>query len=231
MKKNLKNNNFAIYNFPYYKKNRGFLRMFVAKALLAFITCFYGAYYFSEMLKFEDKAFFSAMMAGSACLVFTVLLGLFGRRIVFVFSVASIVFFIKPVIEYAKDFAYHALKVADGSLISADRILKNADKTSDPLPFLLILSAVFGLLFAFCSHHRFNPELVLTYFAIMVIPSFIKRVYRGNGGSLVQLHGLFRKLFLGGGGSYQRDPYGQAVPGKRSQAVADKPYKVRQHTF
>lgn len=149
--------------------------MFVAKALLAFITCFYGAYYFSEMLKFEDKAFFSAMMAGSACLVFTVLLGLFGRRIVFVFSVASIVFFIKPVIEYAKDFAYHALKVADGSLISADRILKNADKTSDPLPFLLILSAVFGLLFAFCSHHRFNPELVLTYFAIMVIPSFLSQ--------------------------------------------------------
>lgn len=175
MKRKLKkNNNFAIYNFPYYKRNRGFLRIFVAKALLAFITCFYGAFYFSEMLNMGDEAVFFAFTAGFSCVLFFLLFGLFGRRYVLTFTLASIVLFLKPLGEWGKDFMYHVLTVADGSIINADRLLKNADKV-DPLPFLLVLSAVFGMLFALCSHHRFNPELILTYFAIMVIPSFLSQ--------------------------------------------------------
>lgn len=173
-RKHRKNDNFAIYNFPYYKKNRGFLRMFVAKALLAFITCFYGAGYFSEMLNLGDEALAASFTAGITCLVYTVLFGMFGRRYVLTFTLASAVLFVKPLGEWGKDFIYHVLTVADGSIIDADKLLKDADKI-EPLPFLLVLSAVFGMLFAFCSHHRFNPELILTYFAIMIIPSFLSQ--------------------------------------------------------
>lgn len=181
-----KNNNFAIYNFPYYKKNRGFLRMFVAKALLAFITCFCGAYYFTQMLDMGGKALPCALTAGTSCLVFTLFFGMFGRRYVLSAAMILALIFRKPLTQWGKDFAYHVIKIADGKLIDADRILGYIEKTADgggiddnfingidPLPFLLVLSAVFGLIFALCSHHRFKPELILTFFAVMLIPSFL----------------------------------------------------------
>lgn len=116
----------------------------------------------------------SAFAAGFSCIAFTVLFGLFGRRYMLTLAFAAVVLAIKPLVEWGKGFAYHVLKVADGSIVDADRLIKDMEK-SDPLPFLLVLSVLFGMVFALCSHNRFKPELILTCFAIMIIPSFLSQ--------------------------------------------------------
>ncbi|MBD5103976.1 MAG: transglutaminase domain-containing protein [Ruminococcaceae bacterium] len=170
-----KNDNFAIYNFPYFKKDQSFLQFFAGKALLAFITCFCGTYYFAEMLKAEEEAFVCAFFAGVSCVVFLVLLGLFGRRNVILFVLAAVFISLKGLIECGESFFYHILRVADGNIIDAESLIKNKTETGEPMPMLLILSLVFGFVFAVSSHHRFNPEAILTYSAIMVIPSFLSQ--------------------------------------------------------
>ena len=170
-----KNDNFAIYNFPYFKKDQSFLQFFAGKALLAFITCFCGTYYFAEMLKAEEEAFVCAFFAGVSCVVFLVLLGLFGRRNVILFVLAAVFISLKGLIECGESFFYHILRVADGNIIDAESLIKNKTETGEPMPMLLILSVVFGFVFAVSSHHRFNPEAILTYSAIMVIPSFLSQ--------------------------------------------------------
>ena len=168
-----KNDNFAIYNFPYFKKDQSFLRFFAGKALLAFITCFYGAYYFAEMLNAEEEALVCSFFAGLSCVVFLVLLGLFGRRNVIIFALAVILISLKGLIECGESFFYHILKVADGNIINIESLIGKKTIESDPMPILLVLSVFFGFVFAVSSHHRFNPEAILTYSAIMVIPSFL----------------------------------------------------------
>lgn len=170
-----KNDNFAIYNFPYFKKDQSFLQFFAGKALLAFITCFCGAYYFAEMLKAEEEAFVCAFFAGVSCVVFLALLGLFGRRNIILLVLAAVFVSLKGLIECGKGFFYHIVRVADGNIIDAESLIKDRTETGEIMPMLLILSLVFGFVFAVSAHHRFNPEAVLTYSAIMIIPSFLSQ--------------------------------------------------------
>ncbi|MCM1054574.1 MAG: DUF3488 and transglutaminase-like domain-containing protein [Bacteroides sp.] len=151
------------------------MRFFAGKALLAFITCFCGAYYFAEMLEADEYAFWCALFAGLSCAVFLVLFGLFRRRNVFIFTAAAaLVLSPKWLSESVESFYYHILKVADGELIDADSLLSSMKRSmSDPMPMLLVLSVLFGFIFAVSAHHRFNPEAILTYSAVMVIPSFL----------------------------------------------------------
>ena len=173
--KKKKNDNFAIYSFPYYKKNRNFTRMFSAKALLAFITCFCGAYYISEMLKMNESAILTALTAGGICVFYMILCGLFGRGRVLLFSFALILLPGKKMLEWGLDFFRYVLQIADGRIIDADKLIKDTGVQPNPLPFLLVLCAIFGMLFAFACYRRFSPEIVLTYLAIMVLPSFLSQ--------------------------------------------------------
>lgn len=173
--KKKKNDNFAIYSFSYYKKDRAFLRMFCAKALLAFITCFYGAYYFSEMLNMAEDAFRTALTAGGVCVFYMIMFGLFGKGRVLLFSLAALLLSVKKIPEWSLDFFKYVLRIADGSIIDADKIIKDSGGQTDPVPLLLLLCAIFGLLFALSCYRRFTPEIILTYFAIMLIPSFLSQ--------------------------------------------------------
>lgn len=173
--KKKKSDNFAIYNFPYFKKDRSFFLIFAGKALLAFITCFCGTFYFAQMLNAEESALVCSLFAGLSCLVFLVLLGLFGRLSVTLFVLTALMVAAKSLKEWGESFFYHILDVADGRIINAERLFgdRPSDAEPDAMPMLLILSVLFGFIFALSSHQRFNPEAILTYFAIMVIPSFL----------------------------------------------------------
>lgn len=173
--KKKKNDNFAVYSFPYQKKDRRFLRMFSAKALLAFITCFYGAHYFTEMLNVKEHVFASALTAGLTCVFYMIMLGLFGRGRVLLFSLAAFLLPGKKMLEWGFGFFGYVLRVADGSIIDADKFIKDGDAQADPFPFILVLCAIFGILFAVSCYQRFSPEIILTYLAIMSIPSFLSQ--------------------------------------------------------
>lgn len=177
-KKGKPKNNFAVYSFPYFKKEQSFLRIFIAKALLAFAACFAGAVYFSDMLRVSDGLFSYGLMAGMSCVVFMFLAGLFGRKTVLLFTggcgLVMGFFFRELLIREGTIFWYYVLKISDGNIVSTAGLVKTTAKL-DPAPILLLLCLVFGLIFAMSVINRFNPEIILTFFAIMTVPSFLSQ--------------------------------------------------------
>ena len=100
-----------------------------------------------------------------------ILCGLFGRGRVLLFSLVVLLLPGKKMLEWGLDFFKYVLRIADGSIIDADKLIKDTGAQPDPLPFLLVLCAIFGMLFAFACCQRFSPEIILTYLAIMVLQS------------------------------------------------------------
>lgn len=192
-KKKKPKNNFAVYSFPYFKKEQSFLRIFIAKALLAFVTCFAGASYYTAMLEVKESVFSSGLMAGMSCIVFMFLAGLFGRKKVLLFTgVFGAVLgftFRDTLIEDGMGFWYYVLKISDGSIVNTKGLIK-ASAESDPVPILLLLCFIFGLIFAMSAINRFNPELIVTFFAIMVVPSFLTQHTRFEPSLAIFIAGL-----------------------------------------
>ena len=165
---------YAIYNFPYFKREQGFSGLFPLKALLAFITCWSGAIYFNYLLEIKQGGGFAVYSALVSFTVFYVLFTLFKKRQVWAFVLAAAgliwLFFGEKVYEAAVGFWQHVMKVADGPLVSTHWYdLSKAD----PLGLLILIYIVFGLVCAVSSVRRFYAEPVFLFTAIMAVPAFL----------------------------------------------------------
>ena len=164
----------AVYQFPYYKSERGFLRIFLTKLLFACALAFSGAGLFAVLLEMDVDPVTPAIAASLVCLAAFVLLGFFRKLYVGIFSaVVFVLFFSKiPLFQTAQDFLYQIFSVSDGNIIRTAGILTQSE-IRNPLPFFMLLIFVYGALCAFTSCQRFRPLAVMTFAEIMMIPAFL----------------------------------------------------------
>lgn len=167
---------FAVYNFPYFRKSRSFFQIFWAKALLIAITSGAGAYYFTTELKLPDTAIWAALTAGIVSLAYFVLLGLYRQLYVNLFTagVCAVggLFFHEQIYKIGKEFYYQVLIAADGKFVDTSR-LTMYHKHPKAVPMIILLCVVFGILCAYSFYHRYHPEGVLAFTAIMLVPAFL----------------------------------------------------------
>lgn len=167
---------FAIYNFPYFNRNRNAVQLFAAKTLLILLTCMSGAYYFTTKLLMPDTAVWAAVAAGLTCVIYLVLLSLFRKLYVDLFTVGSCVilgfFFREQIYKIGKQFIYQVLIAANGSIVDTSR-LTALHKNPEAQPMLIILCIIFGIVCAFSLYRRYHPEGLLAFCAIMLVPSFL----------------------------------------------------------
>ena len=164
----------AIYQFPYYKSEQGFLRIFLTKALFACALSFSGAGLFAVLMEMELNPFVPALAASLVCLVTFALLGFFRKLYVALFELAAlgISCIWIPVLDSLQDFLRQIFEVADGGLIRTKGIIPPSE-LNDPIPFFILLCVLFGMLCAFSSSRRFHPIAVLTFAEILMIPAFL----------------------------------------------------------
>ena len=175
----------AVYQFPYYKSEKGFLRIFLIKAFFACALAFSGAGLFAVVLELDTgiyastgvfalKPVTSAMLALIVCLVTFVLLNLFRKLYVLIFDVVVFVLFFSDaaLLQSAQDLLYQIFQVADGNIVKTAGILTQSE-LRNPLPFFMALIFIYGVLCAFSSCQRFRPLAVMTFAEIMMIPSFL----------------------------------------------------------
>lgn len=178
MKKSKKNPpSYAIYNFPYYKKNQSFFRIFLLKALLACITGASGAAYFTFLMRTKNSftdSITAASVAFTSCAVFYLLLNLFKKRYVVLFAASTALIFgyfhFDAIVFYAKNFWIHVLKISDGVIVST-----KAWKYTyvNPVPMIILICILFGIICAISSFRRFHSEPILIITAIMSVPAFL----------------------------------------------------------
>lgn len=175
MKHNKKNKpSYAIYNFPYFKREQGFSWLLPLKALLASVTCCAGTVYFNFLLDISKGAGLASFTAVISFLLFYVLFTVFKKRIVWTFVLAAAavgrLFFGKDIDQASIGFWQHILKVIDGDLISTYWYDVSA---ADPFPFIILIYAVFGFVCAISSFRRFYPEPILLFAVIAAAPAFL----------------------------------------------------------
>ena len=174
-KKN-KRPNVAIYQFPYYRSDRGFLRIFLTKALFACALAFSGAGLFTVLLELEEyiTPLAPAVLAAFVCLVNFVLLGFFRKLYVAIFDMAAFILFFSTLKlpMSSQDMLYQIFLVSDGNIVRTAGILSQSELES-PLPFFMALIFIYGMMCAFSSCHRFRPLSVMTLAEIMMIPAFL----------------------------------------------------------
>ncbi|MCH5200216.1 MAG: transglutaminase domain-containing protein [Oscillospiraceae bacterium] len=175
----------AVYQFPYYKTEKGFIRILLTKALFACALAFSGAGLFTVLLELDVEVrtygsydwldpLLPALLATAVCLVTILLLGFFPRLYVLIFDIAVfiLIFFKLQLPQSGQDLLYQIFRVADGSFIKTAGILSQSE-LRDPIPFFMALVFVYGMLCAFSSCQRFRPLAVLTFAEIMMIPAFL----------------------------------------------------------
>lgn len=164
----------AIYQFPYYKSDGSFLRVFLTKALFACILSFSGAGLFSVLLEIKLNPIGPALAATLACLITFVLLGFFRKLYVALFELAGLVVYWLnvPMLQLGQDFLRQVFEVSDGTLIKTSGLIAPSD-ANDPFSFFILICVLFGVLCAFSSSRRFHPIAVLTFAEIMLIPAFL----------------------------------------------------------
>ncbi len=167
---------FAVYNFPYFRKDRRFWGVFAAKALLIALTSGAGAYCLSVELGLNTIALGAAAAAGIASLAYFVLLSLFRQLYVDLFTVGVCVigglFFHEGLYKIGEQFIYHVLIVCNGKFVNTTKITA-FHRNPDAVPMMMLFCIVFGILCAFSFYHRYHPEGVLAVTAIMLVPSFL----------------------------------------------------------
>lgn len=165
---------YAIYNFPYFKREQGFLGLFPLKALLAFVTCLAGTIYFNYLLDITRGAGLASFTALISFTLFYVLFTVFKKRYVWSFVLAAAgfcwLFFGEDIAEAATGFWQHIMKVADGPLISTYWYDASA---ADPFDLLMLIYIAFGFVCAISSFRRFYPEPIFLFAAVMAVPSFL----------------------------------------------------------
>ena len=175
LKKN-KRPNVAIYQFPYYRSDRGFLRIFLTKALFACALAFSGAGLFTVVLELEPyiSPIAPAALAAFVCLINFVLLGFFRKLYVAIFDMAVFILFFSTtqLPMSSQDMLYQIFLVSDGNIVRTAGILSQSELKS-PLPFFMALVFIYGMMCAFASCHRFRPLSVMTLAEIMMIPAFL----------------------------------------------------------
>lgn len=175
MKYNKKNKpSYAIYNFPYFKREQGFSWIYPFKALLAFVTCWSGTAYINFLMKITEGAGTATFAALTSFAVFYVLLVRFKKRYVWSFVPAAALLlcflFRKDIPDAAEGFWLQVLKVADGPFVSA---YWYETGMADPLPLLIPIYILFGLVCAASSVRRFYPEAIFLFLAVMAVPGFL----------------------------------------------------------
>lgn len=165
---------YAIYNFPYFKREQGFSGIFPLKALLAFVTCLAGTIYFNFLLKILQGAGLASFSALVSFFLFYVLFTLFKKRYVWAFVLGaaglSWLFFGEDIFEAATGFWQYIMTVADGPLISVHWYDVSM---ADPQPLLTLIYILFGFVCAISTVRRFYPEPIILFAAVMSVPSFL----------------------------------------------------------
>ena len=164
----------AVYQFPYYKSERGFLRIFLTKLLFACALAFSGAGLFAVLLEMDIDPVTPAIAATLVCGVGFVLLGFFRKLYVAIFAVVVFMFIFSdtPLFLTGQDLLYQIFSVSDGNIIRTAGILTQSE-IRDPMPFFMFLIYIYGALCAFSSCQRFRPLAVMTFAEIMMIPAFL----------------------------------------------------------
>lgn len=172
----------AVYQFPYYKNDKGFLRIFLIKAVFACALAFSGAGLFAVVLEIDMNPTTPAMVALVVCLVNFILLGFFRKLYVAIFDlVAFFLFFSSARLPMsAQDMLYQIFSVADGNIVKTAGILAHSE-LRDPAPFFMALIFIFGMLCAFSASQRFRPLAVMTLAEIMMIPAFLGQSLHFSG--------------------------------------------------
>ena len=171
-----------MYQFPYYRNNKGFLRIFLTKALFAIALAYSGAGLFAVVLEMKVEPYAPAVIASIVCLVNFIMLGFFRKLYVAIFDVAAfLLFFAKtPLPMSAQDMLYQIFSVADGNIVRTSGILTQSELQS-PVTFFIAVVVVYGALCAFASVQRFRPLGVMTLVAIMIIPAFLGQSLHYSG--------------------------------------------------
>lgn len=178
----------AVYQFPYYKNDKGFLRIFLTKALFTCALAFSGAGLFTVVLEMDVdmtvghyamttdlvNPVTAALLALIVCLGNFILLGFFRKLYVLIADAVAFFFFFSTtqLLQSAQDMLYQIFRVADGSIVKTAGILTQSEIRS-PIPFFMLLIFIYGVLCAFASFQRFRPLAVMTYAEIMMIPAFL----------------------------------------------------------
>ena len=174
----------AVYQFPYYKSEKGFLRIFLIKAFFACALAFSGAGLFAVLLELDMTVYShmwvplnpvtAAVLGLIVCLVTYVLLSLFRKLYVLIFDIVVFILFFSDaqLIESGQDMLYQIFQVADGNIVKTADIIAQSE-LRNPLPCFMALIFIYGALCAFSSCQRFRPLAVMTFAEIMMIPSFL----------------------------------------------------------
>ena len=172
----------AVYQFPYYKNDKGFLRIFLIKAVFACALAFSGAGLFAVVLEMDLNPGAPAMTALLVCLVNFILLGFFRKLYVAIFDFVAF-FFLFSTMNLplsAQDMLYQIFSVADGNIVKTAGILAHSG-LRDPAPFFMALIFIYGMLCAFSASQRFRPLAVMTLAEIMMIPAFLGQSLHFSG--------------------------------------------------
>lgn len=174
----------AVYQFPYYKSEKGFLRIFLIKAFFACALAYSGAGLFAVVLEMDVHTYASmltpidpvtsAVLGLIVCLVTYVLLSLFRKLYVLIFDIVVFLLFFSDaqLVQSGQDMLYQIFQVADGNIVSTAEILSQSE-LRNPLPCFMALIFIYGALCAFSSCQRFRPLAVMTFAEIMMIPAFL----------------------------------------------------------
>lgn len=178
MKKKKNSESFALYNFPYYKGSLDRPWAYPFKALMSCLSAAFGAVYMAQLLGFYEWLFAFAAAAFCACGVYFVLLGFYRTLHVTLFTLCGLSLFgivgVRrfQLIGSAKDFWTYYNYVAEGR-ITGERTYFKHTAFIDPVPFMILLCILFGIVFAYCTAKRFHPDAIVIFSAAFAIPAFV----------------------------------------------------------
>lgn len=174
----LKSGAFALYNFPYYNSSLNYFWLYPVKALLACFSAAFGIVYFAQLLNFDRELFSFAAAAFIACGVYYVLLGFFKGPPVAAVTLCGLslyCFAAAQKLDLAVDFngfLNRYMLTAKGYYISTSNFF-GLETAEGSVRFMILISIVFGIIFAFCTAKRYHPDVIFVFSAALAVPGFL----------------------------------------------------------
>lgn len=171
---------YALYNFPYYNDSLNYSWLYPIKAFLACITAACGISYLALLLDFSQGVFSFAAAAFFACGAYFILLGYFKSLPVAAITLGVLTLYCFTAVRHsglyanAKDFLSHYMLVADRGLVQTSNSYFT-DSDGGAVSFMILLSFVYGIVFAFCTAKRFHPDVIVLFSAVLAVPAFVAR--------------------------------------------------------
>lgn len=187
---------YAYFNFPYYNSSVNPYLLFPVKALLACFAAGFGAVFYAQLLnygvRYQGSLPLFFIIAFAVCGAYYVLLGFFKSFPVAAYTAAAFAVYglfrfkvLKSCFQsfycmywgtlIGADFNSGVPKTAWGSYLNNfDNINQSAAKF-DPVPFMILLSILVGIILAFCTAKRFHPQIIIAVTALFALPAFISR--------------------------------------------------------